>query len=183
MADLVVTGRKHHRVLGNSPGDRSGHRRGPLGGDGKPEVFLQTRFNEVGSTFSPDGRWIAYVSDESGRNEIYIRSFPDSGIKRRVSTDGGRLPLWNPNGRELFDLDGDKLMAVDVNLGREPTLGKPRTLFSRPTLYANAFDVSRDGQRFVMIDQGEDEPPPKELRLVQNWFDELNRLVPTDTPN
>ena len=74
-------------------------------------------------------------------------------------------------------------MTVDTDLRSEPVLGKPRELFSRPTLYSDRYDVSRDGQRFVMIDEGEDEPPPKALYLVQNWFDELNRLVPTDTPD
>ena len=68
--------------------------------------------------------------DESGRNEIYIRSFPDFGIKRRVSTDGGIHPAWNPNGQELFYLNGDKLMTVDTDLRPEPVLGKPRELFS-----------------------------------------------------
>lgn len=91
--------------------------------------------------------------------------------------------MWNPNGQELFYLNGDKLMTVDTDLRSEPVLGKPRELFSRPTLYSDRFDVSRDGQRFVMIDEGEDDPPPKQLHLVQNWFDELNRLVPTDTPD
>ena len=154
-----------------------------LDGNRVPQVFLQTRFHETNPMFSPDGKWIAYESDESGRNEIYLRSFPDSGIKRRVSTDGGTHAVWNPNGQELFYLNGDKLMTVDTDLLSEPVLGKPRELFSRPTLSSDRYDVSRGGQRFVMIDEGEDEPPPKQLHLVQNWFDELNRLVPTDTPD
>ena len=74
----------------------------------------------------------------------------------------------------------DTLMTVDIDLLPEPVLGRPRELFSRPTLYSGRYDVSRNGQRFVMIDEGADEPPPTQLHLVQNWFEELKRLSPLD---
>ena len=146
-------------------------------GDSIPQVFLQTPFNERGPTFSPGGLWIAYVSDESGQREIYIRGFPGSEAKRQVSTAGGDSPRWNPRGRELFYREGDKLMAVAIELSEDPVLGKPRMLFERPSIIR--YDVAPDGQRVVVIDESESDVPPKQLHLVQNWAEELKRLVPT----
>ena len=87
----------------------------PLFGDGKPTPFLQTEFNDGWAKLSPDGRWIAYVSDESGREQVYVQSFPEHGGKWQISNGGGEQPLWRRDGRELFYLSGDrKLMAVEV---------------------------------------------------------------------
>jgi len=131
--------------------------------------------------FSPDGRWIAYESDESGRFEIYLRRFPDATGRQLVSTSGGRKPVWNPNGGELFYRDGDKMISVEVRSEGELTLGTPTVLYERP--YARSlfptFSVTPDGQRFVDIDDSEAEHPPTQLILVQNFDDELERLVPT----
>ena len=147
-------------------------------GDRTPEPFLLTGFNEDFPMFSSNGRWVAYQSDESGRNEVYIQPFPGGGGKRQVSTEGGTFPVWNPNGRELFYRNGDRMMVVAVETDGELTLGKPRLLFERRSLLAS-YDVMPDGQRFVMIEESE-ELAPTQLILVQNWFEELKRLVPTN---
>jgi Tol biopolymer transport system component len=150
-----------------------------LPGDRKPEPFLRTEFNEVDSMFSPTGRWIAYTSDESGQDEVYVRPFPSSQGKRQVSTEGGRFPVWNPNGKEIFYRDGDKMMVVDVETEGELVLGKPRHLFEVPSLRLN-YDVTLDGRRFVMIEHLQSRPVSDQLVLIQNWAEELKRLVPTN---
>ena len=83
-------------------------------GDRKAQPFLRTPFNEAAPRFSPDGRWLAYISDESGRYEIYVQPYPGPGGKWQISTEGGTEPVWNRNGRELFYRSGDKMMAVDI---------------------------------------------------------------------
>ena len=150
-------------------------------GERVPRPFLQTKSNERRAAFSPDGRWIAYESDESGQYEIYVRPLASSGGgKRPVSTGGGILPTWHRNGRELFYRNGSKVMVVAINTDGEPTLGKPRLLFESLSDRYVEYDVTPDGEHFVMIDESRSEPPPSELILVLNWFEELKRLVPTD---
>ena len=130
---------------------------------------------------------LAYTSDESGRNEVYLRPFPGSGGKKQVSTGGGDQPAWARNGRELFYLDGDKMMVVDVTAHQNHALSSPRFLFERPMLHfafgAGAwprdYDVAPDGQRFLIVDP-EHEPPVTQIHLVTAWFEELERLVPTE---
>ncbi len=148
-------------------------------GDRTPEPFLQTNFNEFLPMFSPNGRWISYQSDESGRYEVYIRPFPGAEGKRQVSIGGGSNPVWNPNGKELFYRNGDKMMVVDIETEGELALGTPQILFERPS-FLEEYDVTPDGQRFVMIEEGESQPAPTQLILVQNWGEELKRLVPTN---
>ena len=146
-------------------------------GERTPEIFLQSPANERSPVFSPDGRWIAYESDESGQFEVYLTSFPESARKLQVSAGGGVWAMWNRNGRELFYRNGDALMAVTVTATDEIRLGKPRRLFERRFLHR--FDVTPDGQRFVMVIPNESAPPPPtQLNLVLNWDEELNRLVP-----
>ena len=148
-----------------------------MNGDRTPEPFLQTPFNESFPSFSPNGQWLGYQSDKSGRLEIYLSRFPASPGEWQVSTEGGTWARWSPNGRELFYRSGDKMMAVDVHLEGEPVLGRPRLLFERPRL-REPYDVAPDGQRFVMVDQSESAPPPVRLNLVLNWFRELEQRVP-----
>ena len=138
--------------------------------------YLQTEFNEQAPSFSPDGRWIAYQSDATGRDEIYIGPFPASTHRWQVSTEGGVEPRWSSDGRELFYRSGRKMMAVDVQTGSEPILGKPIALFETSEGIGNAFDVAPDAQRFVMIDESADPLPPY-LNLVLNWDEELKRMV------
>ena len=149
-----------------------------LEGDATETPLLRTESNEGGAAISPNGRWMAYVSDESGQQEIYIRGFPAQGGKWQISTEGGTVPRWNPNGRELFFRQGDKLMAVDVRTDRELSLGKPGELFERSSP-RRQYDVDKDGQRFVMADTSVSRKAPTQLILVQNWAEELKRLVPT----
>jgi eukaryotic-like serine/threonine-protein kinase len=151
----------------------------------KAEPFLQTPFNEGAARFSPDGRWLAYVSDESGGFEIYVQPYPGPGGKWQISTGGGSEPVWNPNGRELFYRSGDKMMAVDITTQLSFAAGKPRMLFDGhyeppPFPIAN-YDVSPDGQRFLMLKPSEQEAAPTQINVVLNWFEELKRRVPVGT--
>ena len=146
------------------------------------QPFLRTPSNESAPRFSPDGRWLAYVSDESGRYEVYVQPYPGPGGKRQISTEGGTEPLWNRNGREVFFRGGNKMMAVEVTSVPSFTVGSPRILFDAhqympPTgPYSYPFpnyDVSPDGQRFLMITK-ESKP---QINVVVNWVEELNRRV------
>ena len=130
---------------------------------------------------SPDGRWIAYASDVSGRYEIYVRPYPqvDDGLWQ-VSTDGGGLPRWAPSGGELFYATQDfRMVAVPVESGETLTLGEARALFQlEPAAYtlANAFDVSADGDRFLMIKR--QAVVDATFVAIPDFFDELERLAP-----
>jgi len=124
------------------------------------------------------------VSNESGRYEIYVQSYPGPGGKLQISTDGGTEPAWNPNGRELFYRSGNKMMVVDVTSQTSFDASKPRMLFEGRFLPTPAtspnYDVSRDGQRFLMIKAGgPGEQGPTQMNVVLNWFEELKRRVPT----
>jgi eukaryotic-like serine/threonine-protein kinase len=129
----------------------------PLSGDKKPQPILRTPFSEQHGRLSPDSKWIAYISDESGRPEVYVQSFPPSGGKWQLSTNGGFTPRWRGDGRELYYLTLDrKIMAVDVR----PTqlafeVQQARPLFVAPVdvvsaAAGNRFDVTADGQRFLI---------------------------------
>jgi serine/threonine-protein kinase len=155
--------------------------------DRKSEPFLRTPFNEGGPVFSPDGHWIAYISDESGRPEIYVQPFPGPGGKWQISTEGGNEPAWNRNGRELFYRSGNKMMAVDVTTQPTFSAGKPKMLFEgqyvavQPGLTGTAYDVSPDGQRFLMVKETEASISATQINVVLNWFEELKRRAPVGT--
>jgi len=117
--------------------------------------FARTSISEVNAVFSPDGRWVAYVSDETGRPEVYVRPFQAPGEKRRVSTSGGSQPRWPREGEELFYRSPDKrLMAVPVDLRKSLELGQPRPLFHASTSPESTldYDVSSDGRRFLVLE-------------------------------
>ena len=142
----------------------------PLTGEPKPFVFLQTRFNEGTSRFSPDGRWLAYTSDESGRPEIYVSPFPAGGAKWQVSNAGGRLSFWTKNGTEIMYLSPDnKLMAVDIVAGGSSVQpGLPRELFPvRTPPTPGPYNVAPDGRILVITMEDYAEGTP--LSLVTNW--------------
>jgi serine/threonine-protein kinase len=154
-----------------------------------PERFLESRTADGAPQLSPDGRWLAYASDQSThRREIYVRAYPGPGGPWQVSTDGGNEPQWNPQGGELFYRSGNRLMAVGISRETGNATGKPEQLFEGnyvPTTggYARAnYDVSPDGQRFLMLQPVEqDQPHPTEINVVLNWSEELRRLVPAGT--
>ena len=155
-----------------------------LEGERKARPFLQTPASEAGGVFSLDGRWIAYDSNESGRREVYLQPFPGPGAKWQVSTEGGRQSVWARNGREIFYRSGDKMMAVEVQTEPSFRLSKPKMLFEGRYEgadgwfgYAN-YDVTADGQRFLMI-RSEEEPAPTRIRVVLNWAEELKAKVPS----
>jgi eukaryotic-like serine/threonine-protein kinase len=152
--------------------------------DRKSQPFLRTPFNESAPRFSPDGHWLAYVSDESGRYEVYVQAYPGPGGKWQVSTEGGTEPVWNRNGRELFYRSGNKMMVVEITTQPNFAFGSPRMLFeggqymppSGPYSYPFPnYDVSPDGQRFLMITK-ESKP---QISVVLNWFEELKRRAPS----
>ena len=151
------------------------------GGAGTPVPLLESRFNETMPTFSPDGDWIAYASDESGRTEVYVQRYPGPGGKWQVSTGGGGEPAWNPQGGELFYRNGDRMISVRIELEREFRALRPELLFerryARPALsWMTNYDVSRDGLRFLMIEEDE-RPEIREIRIVQNWLGEVERML------
>jgi len=151
--------------------------------DGKPQLFLQTPSNQTAPRFSPDSRFIAYASDESGRFEIYVRPYPGPGGKWQISTEGGTEPVWNPKGRELFYRNGNKMMAVDVTTQGTFSAGKSKVLFEEPYVPTPRsfpdYDVSPDGQRFLMLKVSDQSQAPAQINVVLNWFEELKQKVPT----
>ena len=150
----------------------------PAQADAESFSFVSSQFDERAPMFSPDGGYIVYVSDESGSEEVYLRSYPDGTVQRPVSTDGGREPVWARSGREIFYRRGDELRVVDVKLTPELELGRPRTLFegryfSGPLGPPN-YDVSPDGERFMMIERLDDWPD--RIHVVLNWAHELDTI-------
>jgi len=141
---------------------------------GKPVPFLKTPFNEASPMISPDGRYLAYQSDESGRTEVYVQLFPGGGGKRPISTGGGSEPVWARNGRELFYRGPDGMMVVSLvkqGGGSEP--GKPRVWAAKRDLDPS-FDVAPDGTRFVTVENVADARP---VTFVLNFSNELQRRV------
>ena len=151
-------------------------------------MLLQNSFNNDFPAVSPDGSWIAYHSNLSGRTEIYVERYPQLENRQLISTGGGRLPLWSRDGKELFfsSLDGRQMFAVVVQSGTTFVAGRPQVLFEtgmlRQTAGSRPYDIAPDG-RFVIIHSGQTEAAgdaASAMILVQNWFEELKRLVPTN---
>ncbi len=145
-------------------------------GSGYEEVpFLQTISDESLGVLSPTAQFLAYCSDESGQKEIYVRSFPEGSGRLRVSGHGGSQPRWSRDGKELFYVENDTLMAVSVTTGPRFSVGSPKPLFKDSNLQYNLpghrYDVSRDGRRFVLAETLE--PTKRATRVVQNWFAEF----------
>ena len=147
--------------------------------DRKPHVFAESQTYESAPSFSPDGKWIVYVSNESGRNEVYVRPYPGPGGRWQISTEGGTEPVWNPKGRELFYRQGPKMMAVDYQAQPTFSEGKPHMLFEGPFAPSPRsspnYDVSPDGQRFLMLKAGEQSAG--EINVVLNWPEQLKQKL------
>jgi Tol biopolymer transport system component len=144
---------------------------------GTPRLFLRTKFSEGGARFSPDGRWLVYQSNESGRFEVCVRSFPDGERKVQISTGGGINPTWAPSGRELYfrALDG-KMLAAPVSTAGEFRSGPPRELFNAAS-YENDYRIAPDGKRFLMMSLIQSESSTTQIQLVLNFLDELRQRV------
>jgi hypothetical protein len=175
-------------VLGEANGDIWALRLGDASstpsdaGSATLDHFIATEFNEREAVLSPDGRFLAYVSNESGRDEVYVVPYPGPGGKTQVSTAGGRLPRWNRNGRELFYASGAELMAVDVETSSAFRRLTPKVLFEAPVLLnpnADYYDVAPDGSRFFMTGAAASRAAEGlDIHIVVNWFEELRELAP-----
>jgi len=158
-------------------------------GDQEPRPLVVTPAPEFGAEISPDGRWLAYVSG-FGRSEIYVQPFPDGGERHQISTDGGVMPVWSPDGRNVFylyyspSLD-QKIMRVEVSTSPRFLAGAPEVLFNEQFFTGfwgplRNFDIAPDGKSFVFVKADEDWGKPTEIRVVLNWFEELKRLAPPE---
>ena len=152
----------------------------PLDGDRTPRALIRTRYNERFPALSPDGRWLAYGSDESGRWEVYVRHFPDLKDITRISPEGGVAPMWSPDGSELFywDIIRQTLVSASVRTGGTLEVGKPKLFAAGEFSFGNngwyrSYDIAPDGKTIVMILRGKSGPSPREFNIVLNWFEEL----------
>jgi serine/threonine-protein kinase len=148
-------------------------------GERTSQPLFQSQFTEYQGMISADGHWIAYESDESGRFEVYVRPFPNvEEGKWQISSDGGTEPVWAPRGQELFYRNGGAMMVVGIKTEPNFTAGSPEVLFTgryTTSVLVTNYDISPDGQRFLMIKEGEGSA---QINVVLNWFEELKRLVP-----
>ncbi len=144
-----------------------------------PRPLMRESGNEQLAVFSPDGNWIAYQSDREGQSEIYVTPYPRPVVKK-ISTGGGYCPIWSRDGKELFYRNGDKMMAVAIETEPEFKVIDSEVLFEEKyfTGLDRNYDVSPDGQRFLMIKESEEQPAARQLIVVLNWFEELKRLAP-----
>jgi Tol biopolymer transport system component len=153
-------------------------------GKGEARPIVRTPSSEKEAVFSPDSRWLAYVSDESGRYEVYLQPFPGPGSRTQVSSGGGEEPAWSRDGRELFYRDGTRMMAVPLGSGGELDPGKPALLFSGmffDNITPNrSYDVAADG-RFWMVTEPVGAELPQEIHIVLGFAEELRRRVPPGT--
>ena len=146
-----------------------------------PRPLIQTKFSEGSPKFAPDGRWVAYSSNESGRAEVYVVTYPGPGPTTQISTDGGTDPVWRHDGRELFYRNGDLMMAVEINASKTFDVSRPTVLWEARYLAGAGsscgmtgptsanYDVSADGQRFLMIKDTAGAVESKRLHVVSNW--------------
>jgi serine/threonine-protein kinase len=145
---------------------------GPLEDPRRATPLVRTPAYEAGARLSPDGRWLLYVSNDSTRNEIYVRPFRGADRRWQISSGGGSQPIWNPNGREIFYRIGERMMAVTITpAGNELQPSAPKQLFARAYAYGAGitianYDVTKDGQRFVMV---KEDVSIGRLRVIQNW--------------
>ena len=171
----MVSGQKYLIYVAVSPVTKNDilyRERRKDGSLGEPIVFLKTPFNEGVPRFSPDGRFVVYVSDESGKREIYVRDFPNGKNKWQISANGGVGPRWRRDGKEIFYVEGRKLMAASVTTRPAFSPGAPALLFENRQLQQSGYDVSADGKRFVVLDRPAGEPPLS-IHVVHNWFEEF----------
>ena len=155
-------------------------------GGSEPEVFVDIPgSSEFSPEFSPDGKWIAYSSNESGKLALYVQPFPPTGAKHQVTREGGWAHLWSPDGGELFFARMGRLMAVRIETEPNFTFGNAEELPVRFYWAGMQYDITPDGQRFLTVisapNAEADETTPARINVVLNWFEELERLVPTES--
>jgi serine/threonine-protein kinase len=154
--------------------------------DGRKLVpVIQTPADESVARFSPDAHWLAYVSDESGRAEVWVQPYPTNGQKWKISTAGGREPVWSPTASVLYYREGTKMMVVDFKTTPSFSAAQPRLLFDgKDAKYETAlasrpnFDITSDGKRFLMLQAVDNGQSSTQMKVVSNWVDELKRRVP-----
>jgi len=168
-------------VYRDGPGGRTGRDILYLrpGVDSAPHPFVATEFDEASPALSPDGRWLAYISDETGRNQVYVRPFPGSGGRWQISTDGGTEPLWAPDGRGIYyRTPASELMRAEVQTRPTFAVGGRRRLFSTAAYVgspvARMYALSADGSRFLFM---KGETGARQLVVVVNWFEELKHRI------
>ena len=148
----------------------------PLTGDQKPYVYLSTDFDEYMGVLSPDGKWIAYVSSESGAYQVYVQSFPTRGGKWQVSTQGGFEPRWSPDGKTLFYQQSSRMMAVAISTSNGFSAGQPQILFEGkpllPTDSGITYDIPPDGQHFISTRTSK-QGNFQQVTVVLNWFTDI----------
>ena len=144
-------------------------------GDRTPRPFLATPSDEGGAVFSPNGRWIAYQSDETGRYEVYVRPYPGPGPKRTISSRGGLNPVWTGD-RELLYLEPPRrVMAIDVRIAPDFKAGTPRLLFEAPFDPYSILDPDPGHQRFIAVQEPPTTRPPRQLVVIPDWLAEMER--------
>jgi hypothetical protein len=161
----------------------------PLRGDRTPRPLDSARYAQGSPKFSPDGRWLAYCSNESGKPQVYVQAFPGPGAKIQVSGDGGTDPVWKRTGGELFYRSADSMMAVPISTGATAAAGRPQELWKGhyshgmstscgpPGTTSSNYDVTGDGQRFLMIkDNDQDSGTSRQIVVALGWAEELTRL-------
>jgi Tol biopolymer transport system component len=160
----------------------------PMQGDRTPQPFVKSKFADGSGRFSPDGKWVAYCSNESKRNEVYVQPWPGPGPKIQISSEGGSDPIWSRNGKELFYRNGDKMMVVAV--ATQPTFraSKPQLLWEGqysegmssscgpPGTTSANYDVTSDGRRFLMVKDLDQGAVSTRIVVVLNFAQELKRL-------
>jgi hypothetical protein len=157
----------------------------PMQGDREPQPFIKSRFNEGSAKFSPDGNWVAYCTNESNMFEVFVQAWPGPGPKTQVSSEGGTDPIWSRNGKELFYRNGDKMIAVAVTTAPVFTASKPRLLWDGhyshgmssscgpPGATSANYDVTSDGQRFLMVQDLDQDAVSTRIVVVVNFAEEL----------
>jgi serine/threonine-protein kinase len=151
------------------------------GRDARPRPLIRTAADEWGAVFSPDGRFIAYTSDESGRNEVYLKPYPGPGERRQLSTAGGYGPVWNRSRSEVFFRSGDTMMTASVSTRPALSAGAPSPLFDLkfkgPSAGSPSYDAMPDGRRFVLIGGGGRLTSPGKIHVVLGWLEDMKRRV------
>jgi len=160
-----------------------------LQGDRTPRRLDDSKYAQGSPKFSPDGRWLAYCSNESGKAQVYVQAFPGPGPKIQVSNDGGTDPVWKRSGQELFYRNGDSMLAVAVSTASTFSAGRTQELWKgryshgmssscgAPGLTSSNYDVTADGKRFLMIkDEDQDLATSKQIIVALGWANEVNRL-------